>query len=406
MRFWGGRFDEENDARVADFTRSIESTASWPLDDIAGSIAHVRGLGRAGLLTADEVDALVAGLGRCGRTSRRARSPGTRRSRTCTSTSRRRSPTRVGAVGRQAPHRPVAQRPGRDGPAAVAAPGRRPARRGDSSASSARSSASPSGRATRSCRARPTSSRPSPCCSPTTCWPTSRCSSATAAGSPTRAAGPTSRRSAPARWRAPAIRSTARRRPRSSASTTSPPTRSTPSATATSSSSLAAAALAMVHLSRLAEEITWWSNPRFGSSGPATLLDRLVDDAQQEEPGSGRARPRPSGRVIGALTADARRCSRACRSRTSATSRRTSPPLFEAVGELDASLRSCRALDTLPSTAERMRARPRRATRRRRPSPTRSFAAASRSVSPTTSSDRCRAGRGDRPAASTRCPTG
>ena len=27
---------------------------------------------------------------------------------------------------------------------------------------------------------------------------------------------------------------------------------------------LAAAALAMVHLSRLAEELTWWSNPRFG----------------------------------------------------------------------------------------------------------------------------------------------
>src|SRR5207244_11029004 len=27
---------------------------------------------------------------------------------------------------------------------------------------------------------------------------------------------------------------------------------------------LAAAALGMVHLSRLAEEVTWWSNPRFG----------------------------------------------------------------------------------------------------------------------------------------------
>src|SRR6185369_9334933 len=27
---------------------------------------------------------------------------------------------------------------------------------------------------------------------------------------------------------------------------------------------LAAVALGMVHLSRLAEEITWWSNPRFG----------------------------------------------------------------------------------------------------------------------------------------------
>ena len=27
---------------------------------------------------------------------------------------------------------------------------------------------------------------------------------------------------------------------------------------------LAAIALGMVHLSRLAEELTWWSNPRFG----------------------------------------------------------------------------------------------------------------------------------------------
>jgi argininosuccinate lyase len=62
MRLWGGRFSEENDARVADFTRSIEIDGALAADDIAGSIAHVRGLGRAGLLEADEVDVLVDGL--------------------------------------------------------------------------------------------------------------------------------------------------------------------------------------------------------------------------------------------------------------------------------------------------------------------------------------------------------
>jgi argininosuccinate lyase len=62
MRTWGGRFSEETDARVADFTRSIEVDAALAADDIAGSIAHVHGLGSAGLLTDDEVSALVDGL--------------------------------------------------------------------------------------------------------------------------------------------------------------------------------------------------------------------------------------------------------------------------------------------------------------------------------------------------------
>jgi argininosuccinate lyase len=62
MRLWGGRFEEENDRRVADFTRSIELDRELAADDIAGSIAHVRGLGRAGLLTDEEVDELVGGL--------------------------------------------------------------------------------------------------------------------------------------------------------------------------------------------------------------------------------------------------------------------------------------------------------------------------------------------------------
>src|SRR5579859_3023539 len=62
MRLWGGRFGEANDARVADFTRSIELDRELAVDDIAGSIAHVHGLERAGLLTPADAAAIVAGL--------------------------------------------------------------------------------------------------------------------------------------------------------------------------------------------------------------------------------------------------------------------------------------------------------------------------------------------------------
>lgn len=62
MRLWGGRFGDGPDSRMADFTRSIEVDAELALDDIAGSIAHVRGLARAGLLTAEEAEALEHGL--------------------------------------------------------------------------------------------------------------------------------------------------------------------------------------------------------------------------------------------------------------------------------------------------------------------------------------------------------
>jgi argininosuccinate lyase len=62
MRLWGGRFGEENDRRMADYTRSVDLDRELAADDIAGSVAHVRGLGRAGLLTDVEVDELVAGL--------------------------------------------------------------------------------------------------------------------------------------------------------------------------------------------------------------------------------------------------------------------------------------------------------------------------------------------------------
>ena len=86
---------------------------------------------------------------------------------------------------------------------------------------------------------------------------------------------------------------------------------------------LAAVALGMVHLSRLAEEVTWWSNPRFGFIARGRrVLDRQLDDAEQEEPGPGRAGPGPRCPRHRGADRDARHCSRACRLPTSATSRR------------------------------------------------------------------------------------
>jgi argininosuccinate lyase len=62
MRLWGGRFAEDSDERVAAFTRSVDIDRELALDDLDGSIAHVRGLGRAGILTDDEVRRLSEGL--------------------------------------------------------------------------------------------------------------------------------------------------------------------------------------------------------------------------------------------------------------------------------------------------------------------------------------------------------
>jgi len=62
MRTWGGRFTGETDPRAAAFTRSVDLDRALVRDDIAGSIAHVRGLGRAGLLSSSEVQTITDGL--------------------------------------------------------------------------------------------------------------------------------------------------------------------------------------------------------------------------------------------------------------------------------------------------------------------------------------------------------
>src|SRR4051812_4657990 len=63
MKAWGGRFASGGQNLAVEFGRSIDVDQRLAIDDIEGSVAHVHGLARAGLLTSDEADALVEGLG-------------------------------------------------------------------------------------------------------------------------------------------------------------------------------------------------------------------------------------------------------------------------------------------------------------------------------------------------------
>ncbi len=59
---WGGRFNEPTDAFVEAFTASVEFDQRLYAQDIAGSRAHARMLGKVGVLTGDEVDSILQGL--------------------------------------------------------------------------------------------------------------------------------------------------------------------------------------------------------------------------------------------------------------------------------------------------------------------------------------------------------
>ena len=59
---WGGRFSEPVDAFVARFTASVDFDKRLYRHDIMGSIAHATMLAKVGVLTAEERDAIEAGL--------------------------------------------------------------------------------------------------------------------------------------------------------------------------------------------------------------------------------------------------------------------------------------------------------------------------------------------------------
>ena len=61
-RMWGGRFREPTDVLVQRFNASIDVDRSLAEQDLEGSIAHARMLGEQGILAANDVEAIVAGL--------------------------------------------------------------------------------------------------------------------------------------------------------------------------------------------------------------------------------------------------------------------------------------------------------------------------------------------------------
>jgi argininosuccinate lyase len=62
-QLWGGRFTKETDKLVYNFNASITFDQKFYKQDIQGSVAHVRMLGKQGILTNDEMNAIVKCLG-------------------------------------------------------------------------------------------------------------------------------------------------------------------------------------------------------------------------------------------------------------------------------------------------------------------------------------------------------
>ena len=90
---------------------------------------------------------------------------------------------------------------------------------------------------------------------------------------------------------------------------------------------LYAAAVLFTHLSRIGEEIVLWASAEFGFARlPRGGRDGVVDDAAEAESGRGRARPRQGGNARSGASPACSRRSRACRSPTTATCRRTRRP--------------------------------------------------------------------------------
>ncbi|MBR1523604.1 MAG: argininosuccinate lyase [Lachnospiraceae bacterium] len=60
---WGGRFTEATDASAYKFNQSISFDKRMYRDDIKGSIAHAKMLGKQGIITSDESERIIKGLG-------------------------------------------------------------------------------------------------------------------------------------------------------------------------------------------------------------------------------------------------------------------------------------------------------------------------------------------------------
>lgn len=62
MKLWGGRFEEELDPRIAQFSHSLPFDQRLARCDIRASLAHARMLGRQGILSPEDAAAIEGGL--------------------------------------------------------------------------------------------------------------------------------------------------------------------------------------------------------------------------------------------------------------------------------------------------------------------------------------------------------
>ncbi len=62
MKLWGGRFSKNTDKEVNDFHSSIRFDARMYRQDITGSIAHARMLGKCGVIEMEEAEKIISGL--------------------------------------------------------------------------------------------------------------------------------------------------------------------------------------------------------------------------------------------------------------------------------------------------------------------------------------------------------
>ena len=62
MKLWGGRFQKNTDKKVDDFNSSIRFDERMYRQDISGSIAHAKMLGKQGIIPFDDAKKIVDGL--------------------------------------------------------------------------------------------------------------------------------------------------------------------------------------------------------------------------------------------------------------------------------------------------------------------------------------------------------
>ena len=111
-KLWGGRFSKETDSLAHQLNASLPFDVRLYDEDITASIAWARGLVRAGVLTMEEAETIIAGLEEVRLEFQAMKITFAPADEDIHTAVERRLTEIVGAGGGQITYRPVAQRPG------------------------------------------------------------------------------------------------------------------------------------------------------------------------------------------------------------------------------------------------------------------------------------------------------